>query len=188
MTSIAAVKKGKKICIACDALTTYGRRKEIEGQNVCKDPKILPLGSGYIGVSGTAAMSSTLKNYIENRSFKSPETLNGVFHFFLDFRRNMFHSYFSSQEDTSNWPFHDSGALFLIVNNGGIFEINHDGTLRHFCKFAAIGSGENYALGAIASVYERGDDAREMACLGIRVAASFDRKTMLPLSSFCVDL
>lgn len=188
MTSITAVKKGGKICIACDALTSYGGRKEVEGKNVCKDPKIIPLGSGYIGVSGAAAMSSMLKNYVENRSFKPLSTLSGIFRFFLDFRRELVHCYFSSQEDHSHLPFHDSGALFLIVNNGGIFEINYDGTIRHFLKFAAIGSGENYALGAIASAYDREGDAKEIACLGIRVAASFDRKTMLPLSFFCIDL
>ena len=188
MTSITAVKKGRKICIACDALTCYGARKEVDGKNACKDPKVISLGSGYIGSSGAGVMNSMLADYIKNRSFEEIDTLSGVFRFFADFRREMVCSYFSSQEESTNWPFHDSGALFLLINKGGIFEVNYDGIVRHFSRFAAIGSGENYALGAIASVYQGAGDAQEIACWGVKFAARFDRKTALPLSSFCVDL
>ena len=188
MTSITAVKKGRKICIACDALTCYGARKEVDGKNACKTPKVTPLGSGYIGSSGAAVISSLLADYIKNRSFEGIDTLSGVFRFFADFRRDMGSFYFSSQEEGMSLPFHDSGALFLLINKGGIFEINYDGTLRQFSRFAVIGSGENYALGAIASLYQGAGDAQEIACWGVKVAARFDRKTALPLSSFCVDL
>jgi ATP-dependent protease HslVU (ClpYQ) peptidase subunit len=84
MTTITAVKKGKRICIASDALTLFGSRKEIGGRHVHGEGKIIQVGSNYIGTAGHPVWGLILEHYFQKQK-KMPEwkTSNQVFDFFL---------------------------------------------------------------------------------------------------------
>lgn len=51
-------------------------------------------------------------------------------------------------------PLESSNFGLLIVNSHGIFEADHLGVVRQHKHFFAIGTGEEYALGAIKAVYD----------------------------------
>ena len=66
--------------------------------------------------------------------------------------------------------------------------MDHVRVVRQFKHFFAIGTGEEYALGAIKAVYDLIDNPEEIAKIGIEASAQFDRKTELPLCTHCIDL
>ena len=56
-------------------------------------------------------------------------------------------------------------------------------------RFTALGSGDEFALGAMTAVYD--DDtksAENIARIGVEVAAEFDDSTGLPLEYYSVKL
>lgn len=77
-------------------------------------------------------------------------------------------------------PFESSEFQLLIVNSYGIFEIEYSRMVRQCAMFGAIGTGEEYALGAISAVYDKIDSSQEIALHGLEAAAEFDKKTSLP--------
>jgi ATP-dependent protease HslVU (ClpYQ) peptidase subunit len=64
-------------------------------------------------------------------------------------------------------------------------------SLREVCeykKFWAIGSGSEYALGAMYAVYDMLDSAEEIAKAGVTSGTEFNNASAMPMSSYTVDL
>ena len=57
-----------------------------------------------------------------------------------------------------------------------------------YTRYWAVGSGTEYALGAMHAVYDRLDSAREIAEVGIAAGAQFDNASAMPLQSFDIEL
>ncbi|MFS8562827.1 MAG: hypothetical protein LVR00_00200 [Rhabdochlamydiaceae bacterium] len=96
--------------------------------------------------------------------------------------------YYLACKQSSFLPFEESGFEFLIINLHGIFEVEYSRVVRQYSKFSAIGTGEEYALGAIQAIYDKIDDPQVIAQIGVEAAAQFDRKTDLPMYACCVEL
>ena len=60
--------------------------------------------------------------------------------------------------------------------------------VTEYNRFWSIGSGSSFALGALHAVYERLEDAEEIAQAGVAAAAEFDNRTALPLTLYSVRL
>lgn len=182
MTTLTAVKKDKQICLASDGLTIFGSRKEISGEHISEGGKILEIGSNYIGIAGHPSWSLILDNYFAKRK-KTPQwkTADEVFETFHSMHEDLKQEYFLNSPYLSFLPFESSEFELLIVNPYGIFEVEYSRVVRQYFQYSAIGTGEEYALGAISSVYNSLDDVKQIAKIGIESAAQFDRKTSLPI-------
>ncbi len=55
-------------------------------------------------------------------------------------------------------------------------------------RFWAIGSGQEYALGAMHAIYDDCDDVREIANAGLNAAIEFDDACGNPIDMYTVDL
>lgn len=189
MTTVAAVKKGRRLCIASDSLALFGSRKEIDGKHVYGKGKIIQVGSNYIGMSGHPAWGLIL-NYYFLKLKRIPEwkMADQIFEFFCEMHQALKNNYFLDCKQSNFLPFEDSAYELLIINPNGIFEVEYSRLVRQYSKFSAIGTGEDYALGAIKAIYDKIDDPMEIAKIGIEAAAQFDRKTEIPVHTYSIDL
>ena len=55
-------------------------------------------------------------------------------------------------------------------------------------KFWAAGSGREFALGAMQSMYDKLDTAEAIARLGVEIGSTFDKNSALPMSVYTVPL
>jgi ATP-dependent HslUV protease, peptidase subunit HslV len=68
----------------------------------------------------------------------------------------------------------------LIANPQGIFGIYSYREVFSFDRFWGIGSGRNFALGAMYAAYDRAESASEVAEIGVHAGAEFDKSTSGP--------
>jgi len=77
----------------------------------------------------------------------------------------------------------------LIANPYGIFGVSGHRTVQEFTRFYAYGSGSDYALGSMWSMYESPEiGAETIARKSIEAASEFDDGTGLPLDSHKIKL
>ena len=76
----------------------------------------------------------------------------------------------------------------LIMNSAGIFGLYSLREVDQYTRFWAIGSGAEFALGAMRVAYDLFDTADEIARAGIEAGACFDSSSALPLSSYSMEL
>lgn len=189
MTTICAVKKGKRLCIASDTLTLFGSRKEVAGKHVYREGKIIQIGSNYIGTSGHASWGLVLNHYFSKKKVALEwQTAEQIFEIFNTLHKYLKEDYFFNPPPTRYVPLESSEFGILIINSYGIFEIDYQRTVRQHKHFFATGTGEEYALGAIKAVYDLIEDPKEIAKIGVEAAAQFDRKTDLPIQIQCINL
>ncbi len=189
MTTIAAVKKGKRLCIASDTLTRFGSRKEIAEKHVYGNGKIIKIGPNFIGFSGHPSWELILNHYFsKKKNISSWETANQIFEIFNIFHHHLKEDYFLTFSSSRYVPVETSEFEFLIINSCGIFEVDYARVVRHHLYFSAMGTGEDYALGAIKAVFDLIKDPEEIVKIGIKAAAQFDRKTDLPIQIQCINL
>lgn len=188
MSTIVVVKKAGKVCIAADSLTSFGDLRLGADYDADHD-KILKHGSSYLGIVGSAAhqlvMESILKHEDVNVDFSSKLA---IFETFRSLHPVLKDKYFLIAKDEDDDPYESTQIDALIASPHGIFGVH---SLREVCeykKFWAIGSGSEYALGAMHAVYELLDSAEEIAAAGVRAGAEFNNASALPMSSYSVDL
>ncbi len=189
MTTLVAVKKGKRLCLASDSLAIFGSRKEESGRHIHEEAKFISIGPNLVGMSGHPSWGLVLTNYFSKKKTISLwKTPGQIFDLFNGMHEELKERYYLSPPSLKFIPFESSEFQLLIINTRGIFEVEYSRVVRQYSKYSAIGTGEEYALGAINAVYDRIGDAEEIAKIGIEAAAQFDRKTGLPLYTRCIDL
>lgn len=189
MTTIVAVKKGKRLCIAADTLTLFGSRKEIAEKHTCDKGKFIQIGSNFVGIAGHASLRLIFNHYFsETKHMSELRTADQIFETFNHFYHHLKKIYFLKPSYLDYKPFKSANIGVLIINPYGIFEADYLRVVREHKYFSAIGSGEGYALGAIKAVYDLIDDPEKIAKIGIEAAAQFDRQTDLPIQIQCINL
>lgn len=189
MTTLAAVKKGKKVCLASDSLSIFGSRKEESGRHVYEEGKILQIGPNFIGMAGHTSWKLILKEYFSQKKNTSLwKTADQIFELFNAMHKDLKEKYYLNPPNLKFLPFESSEFQLLIINPCGIFEIEYSRVVRQYNTYSAIGTGEEYALGAISAVYHMIEDPKEIASIGIESAIQFDQKTSFPIYTHCIDL
>lgn len=189
MTTVAAVRKDKEIAIAADSLSKWGSMKE-SAKYVADSDKILRYEDNLIAVTGSASLKLILDDWLTNARRKPDfSTVGEIFRAFLGFHKTLKEEYFIRAEDDDEDEFESSRVNILIANPHGIFAVGAYRTVQEFTRFTAMGSGVDFAYGAMFSVYENADkNAAEIAEIGIRAAAEFDDSTELPVTLHKIKL
>lgn len=189
MTTIAAARKGKKICIGADSLSLYGSRKET-ADHVTSTDKILKLPSMYLGFSGPAVWNEVFSHYfLHYKRFEFGfDSVDAIFAEMLKIHQAFKTEFFLTPQRDPQDLFESSEYLILLINHKGIFELDWKRNIREYSKFAAIGTGEEYALGAMRAVYERESDPEKIVRKGIEAGAAFDKMTGLPATYYSLQL
>ena len=176
MSVIAAVRKGRRLVIAADSQDNFGDLRPPPDNHSAF--KLRDVNGAWLGCSGWAIYDDLFGHYLRKRTTKaSLNTREEVFEFFLKFWRVIRADYpyvneQSRSEDKT--PFADLDATFLIGSPGGIFLVSSNMSVSAFEKYYAIGSGGDYALGALHALHGDVQDPVSLAERAIAAAKAYD--------------
>ena len=191
MSTLVAVRKGTQICIASDSLTTFGDKKQ-KADYVAEPAKFYKWGHSYIGLVGYAAHEQVLNSVIQN-SKKAPEfdsKLN-VFESIRQFHKLLKEDYFliPTTDENKEDPYESTQMDMLIINKYGMFSALSLREVFEYKKFWAMGSGADFAVGAMYMAYERrGATAQSIAKAGVNAGIEFDKNSYGPIHSKALQL
>ncbi len=188
MSTIVAVKKNGRACIAADTLTTFGEIKQ-SSEYDCTHDKIHLYRDSYFGIVGSAAhhtvIQSILDRYGSELSFNNHRA---VFESFRKLHPILKEDYFLNPKDEDDDPYESSRIDTLIVNPHGIFAVYALREVFEYSRFWAVGSGGDIALGAMYAIYDHEDSVEKIAKIGIEAGATFNNSTALPMTTYTIDL
>jgi ATP-dependent protease HslVU (ClpYQ) peptidase subunit len=189
MSTVTVVKKGKSVAIAADTLGKWGNAME-PAEYIANHEKIFRVGASYLGVAGPGVAQQVLQDYF-SRQKKTPalDSPESIFKTWVRLHRDLKDRYNLRPEEQDDDSYESSRMEVLIMNPSGIFGVDPFRTVQVFTRFYAYGSGNQFAMGAMAALYKTPDlSAEEIAKLGVEAAAEFDDGTGLPLTSYTLKL
>lgn len=186
MSTITAVRKNGHIAIACDTLVKWGSEKN-SATHVINHNKIMQVGENYIAITGAAAGLHALKHFFSTQEQEVLlRTTEDIFLYWRDFQKALKEEYFFEAKSEES-GFETNTLDILLVNPYGIFAVGAYRDIQQFSNYYSYGSGNEYALGAMFSLYNNPElDAKEIAERGIKAAAEFNDSTSLPLISYVI--
>ena len=189
MTTIVAVKKNGIAAIAADTLTKWGSMKET-ADHVVNYSKIVKVGKNYLGFTGSASFQLIVEHWLAAKKRKPNfDNVANIFDSWLSFHADLKESYYLREIDEDDDPFESSRMNILIANPFGIFSVGVFRTVMEYTTITALGSGDEYALGAMKAIYDdETKSAEDIARIGVEVATGFDDGSGLPLQSYEVKL
>lgn len=174
MSIVVAVRKRNQIVIASDSQSSFGSCR-VPSENH-QTVKIRKAGSSYIAAAGWAVYDDILQDFIDRRKVGTLRTRKAIFKFFMHLWKEAHKSYafVNDQPGEKDSPFGDLDSSFLIVNSAGLFYVSSDMSTTKFEKYFAIGSGGDYALGALHALYDSGLGAVALAEKAVEAAIAFN--------------
>jgi ATP-dependent protease HslVU (ClpYQ) peptidase subunit len=175
MSIAVAVKKGRKTVIAADTQSNFGdRRVTVENHRA---PKIRRVGANYVATSGWGIYDDVLRDYVARVRRPALKTEQQVFTFFMKLWKELHERYSlvnDQPHEDDRSPFGDLDAAFLVVNKDAIMHVSGNMSVSRFEKYYAIGSGADFAMGALHVLYDRVADVEELAREACATAMAYD--------------
>jgi len=188
MSTIVVVKKAGKVCIAADSLTSFGDLRLGSDYDADHD-KILINNDNHIGIVGSAAHQLVMESIISQKGIKIDFTSRlAVFETFRALHPVLKEKYFLNAKDEEDDPYESTQIDALIACPHGIFGVHSLREVTQYKKFWSVGSGSEYALGAMYAVYDSMDSVQDIAEAGVKAGAEFNNATSMPLTSYVIDL
>lgn len=188
MSVVVVVKKAGKAVIAADTMYSFGSTN-VSNNYIREAGKIRQIANSYIGIVGASAHDNVLGHLFEreskNLSFESKED---IFNTYLKLHPILKDKYFLKTSENDDDEYESSRIDGLIANPNGIFGMYSLREVYEFERFWAIGSGENFALGAMFAIYDHFDKPEQIAEFGVKAACEFDDGCGLPLTIHSVIL
>jgi ATP-dependent protease HslVU (ClpYQ) peptidase subunit len=188
MSTIVVVRKGGRAVIAADTLSSYGSLK-FDSRYHARSDKIWKVGASYVAVAGPAVHESVL----ESLARRHPKTLSfkgasDIFETLLKIHPILKKEYFLNTDGDDDDPYETSRMNFVVANAYGVFGVGSWRTVSEYSRFWAIGSGYEFALGAMFAVYDAYDDPEDIARAGVAAGCEFDEGSGLPITTYSVEL
>ena len=190
MTTIVVVKKNGQAVIAGDTLTTFGTTRLGSAHDAAPE-KILKHNGTFFGIAGSAAHQMVLENILTHHEKAKDFTFNGRHEIYESFRKIhpiLKEEAFLNTKEEDDDPYESSQLTAMIVNASGIFGVYSMREIFEFDRFWAIGTGRDFALGAMYAVYNSKMSAKEIAELGVKAGCEYDTATGLPMNVASVKL
>ncbi len=185
MTTIVVVKKNGEIAIGSDALVTFGETRLPHGYET--NEKIFKINDSYIGLAGSTAhfavLAEALRHLGEDCKLGNRQEIFATFQRLHPVLKDRF---FLNPKEEDGDPYESSQITALIANGSGIYGVYSYREVFSFDRFWGIGSGRNFALGAMYAAYDRAASARRVAEIGVKAGAEFDKSSSLPARVFSV--
>ncbi|MDP7009467.1 MAG: hypothetical protein QGI78_07845 [Phycisphaerales bacterium] len=175
MSIIVAIKKQNQVVMAGDTLTSFGDSEHMPQENA-RTSKIGRIGDSLIGGAGWAVYDDILNDFLASRPTPDLSSARKIFSFFLDFWRALHdhYTFVNDQAVNTSTPFGDLDSTFLIANSGGIFTVASDLGVTPLNQFYAIGSGGEYAIGVLYTLYNRTDNIESIAVDAVNAAIAMN--------------
>ncbi|MBI1889214.1 MAG: MFS transporter [Burkholderiales bacterium] len=187
MTTCVVVKKDGEVAIAADSLVTFGDTRLSNAYEA--NNKIFQVGESYITLAGTAAHFPVMRKLLtEMGEDCKMNSRDEVFETFSKVHHILKESYFLNTKEDEDDPYESSQITTLIANAYGIFGVYSYREVFSFDRFWGIGSGRNFALGAMYAAYERAENAKDVALIGVKAGAEFDKSSSAPFQIYSVTM
>lgn len=188
MSTIVAVVKDGVACIAADSMTSFGDTLQPADYDRYHD-KIIQAGESFIGIVGSAAHQLVVETLLTGDDFEYDfGDRRAIFDTLLRMHPVLKERFYLNPKQEEEDPYEASHIDALIVNPNGIFGIYALREVFEYTRFWAVGSGADFALGAMYASYDRLESAQEIAAIGIQAGAEFNSATSLPMTSYTVYL
>ena len=181
MTTIVVVRKGSSAVIAADSLTTFGTTRLAPAYD--RHPhKVVAYRDSYIGVAGSAAHQLVLENLLERNTDLDLDGKAAIYESFRKLHPLLKDEAFLNPKEEEDDPYESSQMTLMIANPSGIYAVYSMREVFEFDRFWAIGSGRDFALGAMYTIYARAKGAADIARSGVLAGAEFDTGTAEPIT------
>ena len=180
MTTIVVVRKADTAVIAADSLTTFGTTRLAPSYD--RSPhKVVLYRDSYIGVAGSAAHQLVLENLLQRNPALELHGKGAIYETFRKLHPILKDEAFLNPKEEEDDPYESSQMTVMIANPSGIYAVYSMREVFEFDRFWAIGSGRDFALGAMFALYPKAKSAAAVAEAGIIAGAEFDTGTSLPI-------
>lgn len=188
MSIVCAAVKNNEIAIAADTQMSMGSLVvTAENLNNCK--KLFQVNDSVIGFVGWKAMSTILEDIIsEKAGLFVFDNRKKIYKSLMNLHKEMKENYFLETSEDCDQPVESLQLNALIINKGGIYEINSYREVNQYSRFWAIGSGKRYSLGAMETIYDGNASALSLVKAGVYAATKFDDGCSLPISSEVIQI
>lgn len=184
MTTVVVVRKGNQVVIAADSLSTFGDTRMGAQDDACWN-KIFESHNSHFSISGSAAHDLVLQSALSRTKSLDFSSRVGIFESFRKLHPKLKEDFFLKTEEEEDDPYESSQITALIANRHGIFGVFSLREVYEYQRFWAIGSGRDFAIGAMQAVYDNPDySAEDIARIGIEVGCRFDVSSSLPMTSY----
>jgi ATP-dependent protease HslVU (ClpYQ) peptidase subunit len=181
MTTIVVVRKGGTAVIAADSLTTFGTTRLAPAYDRHPE-KITKYGDSYLGVAGSAAHQLVLENLLARAKDLDFHGKGAIYDSFRRLHPMLKDEAFLNPKEEDDDPYESSQMTVMIANPSGIFAVYSMREVFEFDRFWAIGSGRDFALGAMYTLYPKAKSAVSVAEAGVLAGAEFDTGTSVPIT------
>lgn len=188
MSTIVVAQKNGVACIGADTMSCLGSLRQ-KSHHIVNKTKITKIEDSYIGLTGTSSSLVVMNSYFANP--ERPRDFAGTDAIFETFRHAhhwMKAEYFMSTMPDKGEEYETTQFYGLIANPHGIFALYSYRSAQQFHKFWAAGSGRDFALGAMQSVYDQHEDVVDIVKAGLNAATEFDSATGSPFEIYKCDL
>ena len=180
MTTIVLVRKGDSAAIAADSLTTFGTTRLAPAYDRSPE-KIVAYRDSFIGVAGSAAHQLVIENVLARNPNLDFHGKAAIYESFRKLHPILKDDAFLNPKEEEDDPYESSQMTAMIANSSGIFAVYSMREVFEFDRFWAIGSGRDFALGAMWSLYGKAKTAAAIAEAGVMAGAEFDTGTSAPV-------
>jgi len=181
MTTIVVVRKGDTAALAADSLTTFGTTRLAPVYD--RHPqKVLTYRDSFIGVAGSAAHQLVLENLLTRMPDLDFAGKAAIYESFRKLHPLLKDEAFLNPKEEEDDPYESSQMTVMIANPSGIYAVYSMREVFEFDRFWAIGSGRDFALGAMYVLYDRTKSAAAIAEAGVLAGAEFDTGTSAPVA------
>ena len=191
MTTVVVVKKNKQIAIAAESLVTFGDTR-LPGASYEKNNKLLQVGDSFIGLAGSVAhfpvVHAALLGMNQTKEGEAAPvgcqlgSRQEVFTTFVRLHSILKEQYFLNPKEDDSDPYESSQFTAVIANATGIYGVYSYREVFSFDRFWGIGSGRNFALGAMYAAFEKKNTtAAEIATIGVQAGCEFDKNSGGPI-------
>lgn len=188
MSTIVVVRKGSRACIACDTLATFGSLKQ-KARYAGSPGKLFLFRDAWIGTVGYSVHNAVLASYFNRHADDVKlDTPADIFETWRRMHVVLEDEYHLNPRKDSDDAYKTTRMSALIASPRGIFSVTPARDVESLPRFWAIGSGSDYALGAMFALYDATDDVERIARAGIEAGAEFDDGSDLPVVSQLVEL
>lgn len=188
MSTVVIVKKAGKVCIAADSLTSFGDMRMGSDYDAVHD-KIIQYKENYIGIVGSAAHHLVIESLLLNEDVTVDFSSRlAVFETFRGLHPILKEKYFLNAKDEDDDPYESTQIDALIASPHGAYGVHSLREISEYTKFWAIGSGSEFALGAMFAVYDEYDSAEKIAAAGVKAGAEFNNASAMPMTSYVINL
>jgi len=188
MSIVVAVRTEEQFVVAADRLVCFGETERVDPANSTTS-KIMKIGDSLVGATGWAIYDDILRDHLHDHQKPVLHDEGMIFTFFLELWKALHEKYpfVNDQASSKDTPFGDLDATFLIANRSGMYKVSSDMGITRFQQYFAIGSGSDYALGAIHALYRPDGDAEAIARAAVEAAISFNMYCGGPVDVMSVD-